>query len=154
MLALLEVFDDVSRLEYSLKGLIDVLLIVQEVERAASWPEFLARRREEGLETVSVDVLRSVMKLFGAAGYLPSLRAALAAEERAHDGNATLDALTRRTTRASALRRLRLPLYDTSRGRALLHLAWSSPMRIGLGWAESADARRLRHPGAVPPFRG
>lgn len=157
VLALLETFDDVSRLEFSIKGLLDVLLILLELDSRTDWREFFAARRSERLERLSVDVLQTVIRLFDAADLLPSLHVCSdfrrAPEARGTREPRTLAILTRPTSRLVALWTHRLALYDVSRTRALAHLAWSAPVRVLLGWRENRTARPIRYHDAAPPSR-
>lgn len=160
VLAVLELFDDVSRLEHSAKGLVDVLLILLELDRQLDWGEFFEVRRAEGLGKLSLDVLRSVVALFEAGEMVPSLAAALTDRE-AREGcrgavpaGRTFEVLTRRTTRPRALWAHRLALFEMSRTRSLLHLGWSAPVRVVLGWSDRSGGGRVRRHVDAPPSHG
>ena len=130
VLSLLEIFDDLSRLEHSVKGLLDCLLILHAANRSLDWPEFFSRRHAEGLGLISLDTLVMVLELFGARDLFPELEAALTAEGATESWARRI--ILHDSNRLRALWSYRLPLYEMSRPLALLHLAVSAPVRTVL----------------------
>lgn len=127
VLTLLEIFDDLSRLEYSAKGFVDAFVILREVDTAMNWPVFFSRRKVEGLCQITIDVLILVVELFHAHDLLPTLVAALDAEGPTSCRGRHI--VLRPTSRLQGLWSYRLPLYDMPRSTALLHLAVTAPLR-------------------------
>ncbi len=130
VLALLEIFDDVSRLEYSAKALIDAFLILRQVDGVWDWDSFLTRRRAEGIEGIVVDGLNLLMTVFKAAELLPELNSAVARKTLA--APLSLGILADRADRWRAVWSYRLRLYQISRPMALLNLLGSAPLRLML----------------------
>ena len=73
----LAAFEDLGQGMAKLKQLLDLYLLLRQVDGTLDWTSFLARRRDENLLQVTVNVLALVADLFEAREELPCLAAAL-----------------------------------------------------------------------------
>jgi len=127
VLTLLEIFDDISRLEYSAKGFIDAFLILHTIDSTMNWPGFFARRKTERLHRIVFDVLTMIVELFNARDVLPALTANLAQQGPAE--SRSLKIMLAPASRLNGLWSYRLSLYDMPRPISALHLLISGPLR-------------------------
>lgn len=126
VLSLLSIFDDLSRLEAPVKGMVDAFLVLRKLDAETDWPSFLARRRAEGLDLLVTDVLAMLLHLFEARSLLPSLAASLS---RNGDGDCRgLDICLRPTSRIRALWSYRCALYRMPRPLAFSRALCAAPV--------------------------
>ena len=128
VLALLEIFDDLSRLELTVKDLIDAFLILRAVDHSMDWQGFFARRKSERLYRITIDVLLLILKLFDAHDLLQGVVSELKTQEPVECQG--LNIVLRSANRWRALWSYRLALYEMSRWVTLPHLLFSAPLRV------------------------
>lgn len=126
VLSLLGIFDDLSRLESPVKGMIDAFLVLRRVDAETDWSSFLARRRAEGLDLIVADVLAMLLDLFEARPLLPALAASLAGDGDVHCRG--LDICLRPVSRIRALWSYRCALYRMSRPLAFARALCAAPV--------------------------
>ncbi len=130
VLTLLEIFDDLSRLELTVKDLIDAFLILRVVDHSMDWQGFFARRKTEHLYRITTDVLMLILKLFDAHNLLPNLVSNL--KTQAPKECQGLKMVLRPGNRWHALWSYRLSLYEMSRWVTVPYLLFSGPIRVVL----------------------
>jgi len=78
VLLVLAAFEDLGQGTSNLKQLLDVVLFLRELEPTTDWPGFFARRADENLLVVAVNVITVVLDAFDMRAELPRLGAELA----------------------------------------------------------------------------
>lgn len=141
LLTLLGIFDDLSRAELPVKGMVDGFLIVHAMDATTDWHGFLERRRAEGLFAVVADVLAMLLELFEARPLLPAVTAALDAEGLTKSRGAAI--CLEPASRLRALWSYRLALYRIPRPIAAAYLLLTAPV---LAVLMQLEERRATHP--------
>jgi hypothetical protein len=132
VLQFLSIQNDVQLGVIRLKSFIDLYAILQRVAPTLDWATFLARRAEEGLLRISINVLDLALEVLDCRDEFPALGEAIAQHHDKlllADGAAQMD-LLRKTGSALARRRWALRLYETSAIRALYWWGLSLPFRL------------------------
>ncbi len=128
VLTLLEIFDDISRLEYSAKGFVDAFLILHTIDSTMDWPGFIEQIKTERLDPIIFDVMIMIVELFNARDLLPALTANL--EQHGPTESQSLKIMLAAASRPDVLWSYRLSLYDAPRLFSLIHLLFSAPLRM------------------------
>jgi hypothetical protein len=132
VLQFLSIQNDVQLGVVRLKSFVDLYTILSRIAATLDWDAFLARRAEEGLLRMSINVLDLALEVLNCREEFPALTESIA-QRRGKlvlaDGAAKM-ALFRGTRSALARRIWALRLYETSPVRAFYWWGLSLPFRL------------------------
>ncbi len=132
LFGVLSILRDVERGRPKLKGLVDLVQVLERLDGALEWPAFFAARRTDGTYGPAVNVLALCLDATGRRMHVPRLAAAVDAAERRRIVAVAPELVLRPTRLGLASKRWCAAVYD---GTPRAWLAWwavSFPFRVAV----------------------
>ena len=144
LFGVLGILRDIERGRPKLKGLVDLVHVVEHVDADLDWPAFLATRRSDGTYAPTLNVLTLCQAATGRRSHAPRLSAALAAVEPQCLVAVAPEVVLRPSRFGLASKRWCASVYDGTARAWLLWWAASFPFRVAVHQRPLRERMRRR----------